>query len=324
MQIGDSKLPSVVYLVVACGDRIEVWPTCPLAFPIWGRVSKNHVLLVGKSRIQFYLKDEPKLAVEDEDSLDISLEDGFGAGIDLPVDPTQTDPIRPGRQMILPTTAQLILDWGSGPKPKSLNRNVSIIGEDHPSLVRLHRADLYRCDHGVVCYGDDVWLIELHPERLAKDESVIRQVLPGEPSALVGGIHLWIQGAEPIDLDTLVRSPCPESEGYSGHAELFAGASSWEPGEGDTRGERRGRRGGKKSNRVDRDVAMMGAASDDEVEHLTMKLTDQMLETNARKAFKRRLIQIAAVSGLAAFAVVVVTAIILAGVIPIIQSIYQS
>lgn len=342
VQLGDSKLPSVVYLVVACGDRIEVWPTCPLAFPIWGRVSKSHVLLVGKSRIQFYFKEDPKLAVEDEDSLDVSQDDSFGAGIDLssdhePLDQVPLDQARSGRQVILPTTAQLILDWGGGPKAKSLNRNVSIIGEDHPSLIRLHRAALHRCDHGVVCYGDDVWLIELHPERLAENESVIRRVMPGESSVLLGGIHLWVEGADPIDLDSLVRSPVPQIEdariegagiqGASAHDESFADALTWAPGtggEGSVPGSRASGRSAKKSNRAEGEVAKIGTASDDEVEQLTMKLTDRMLETNTRKAFRRRLLRIAAIAAIAVFAVIVVAAIVFMGVMPIFRSIYQS
>ena len=328
VQIGDSKLPSVVYLAVAFGDRIEVWPTCPLAFPIWGRVSKHQILLAGKSRIQFFMKDDPKLMpegeLEDEDSLDISKDDAFGAGIELP--DYQPPPVHfgAGKTAIAPPTAQLILDWGSGPRPKALSRNVSIIGEDHPSLIRLHRAVLRQCDHGVVCYGDDVWLIDLHPERLAEDESVIRRVMPGDPSVWVGGIQLWVKGAEAIDLENLVRSVASQPAGHMDHPEITvdAPASSRDVGIAIETEAEIDERGANVACGTDREVVRNGSASNDEVERLTMRLTDRMLETNARKAYRRRLIKITAIYVLAVLAVIVIVTILFMGVMPILRSIY--
>ncbi|MCA9139474.1 MAG: hypothetical protein KDB00_22025 [Planctomycetales bacterium] len=384
VQIGDSKLPSVVYLVVACGDRIEVWPTCPLAFPIWGRVNKNHILLVGKCRIQFYFKEDQEsdfsfVAELDDDSADIS-QDNFEQDTSAASKNAGSHANVAVSSEAMPT-AKLILDWGRGPRYKSLNRNVSIIGEDHPSLIRLHHADLYRCDHGVVCFGDDVWLIELHPDRAAANDPLIRQIRPGDPSALVGGIHLWVEGAEPVALESLTRSPEPvgrkpiegpleevrepleESvanavqstmsqddatatgpenavgpakaivqESYSAttpvspttaspevtervnsvpdvpqRAMVTAGTGVIEP-ESDSDIRRR--------------VSTVERTSHDEAESITMELTDRLLETNARKSFRRRALKISGISALAIIAIGVVIGILAYGVMPIIRSIY--
>ncbi|MCS7466782.1 hypothetical protein NZK35_09020 [Stieleria sp. ICT_E10.1] len=328
VQIGDSKLPGVVYLVVACGDRIEVWPTCPLAFPIWGRVSKNHVLMVGKSRIQFYFKDDGDETefthhiADDDDSADITQD---VAGSTRPAENRRSagkDGSAEVSADVLPT-ATLILDWGSGPRHKSLNRNVSILGEDHPSLIRLHHADLERCDHGVVCFGDDVWLIELHPDRLGKSDSLIRQIRPGDKSVLVGGIHLWVEGSEPLDVKKLVKSrkkvgrersvpqPAPSRGEVSTAVVPAAPTTSSEavrPSSAATIASRR--------------VAVVESTSHDEAESITMELTDRLLETNARKSFRRRLLKISAISGLVTLAVAVVLAILIWGVLPMVRAIY--
>lgn len=328
VQIGDSKLPGVVYLVVACGDRIEVWPTCPLAFPIWGRVSKNHVLMVGKSRIQFYFKDEGKEtefshdAVQDDDSADItqdvagSIQSGQGgrsAGKDGSAEVSAD---------ALPN-ATLILDWGAGPRHKSLNRNVSILGEDHPSLIRLHHAELERCDHGVVCFGDDVWLIDLHPDRVGAGKSIIRQIHPGDRSVLVGGIHLWVEGSEPLDVTKLVKSRDKTGRGQGlAHSAPRRGDV---PSEGVSAAPPVSPASTHRQPTVDsasRRVAVVESTSHDEAESITMELTDRLLETNARKSFRRRLLKIAAISGLVTLAVAIVLAVLIWGVLPMVRAIY--
>ncbi|WP_182870579.1 hypothetical protein [Stieleria mannarensis] len=326
VQIGDSKLPPVVYLVVACGDRIEVWPTCPLAFPIWGRVSKNHVLMVGKARIQFYFKDDhdeigfSQESDLDDDSADVTQEPGdhrrfVGGGGIFGAETGDGD----ASSDALPA-ASLILDWGRGPRRKSLSRNVSIMGEDHPSLIRLHNADLERCDHGIVCFDQDVWLIELHPERLGSNGSLIRRIRPGDRSVVIGGIHLWVEGAEPLDTERLVKSAGPDgkdattasptahgggglsanSVGNPGTAEASAAASSSDA----------------------RRIAVVESTSHDEAESITMELTARLLETNARKSFRRRLMKIAGISGLVVLAVVGVSAILIWGMLPMVRAIY--
>lgn len=368
VQIGDSKLPSVVYLVVACGDRIEVWPTCPLAFPIWGRVSKNHVLLVGKCRIQFYFKEDQDAdfsfaAGLEDDSADISQDNFEHQSPDARADNAGGSAASVSPEAI--PTAKLILDWGRGPRHKSLNRNVSIIGEDHPSLIRLHHAELYRCDHGVICFGDDVWLIELHPERLAAGGPLIRKVNPGDPSALVGGIHLWVEGAEPIDLTALTKAPIPLGQmlvdeertatrslverRVSDAGQASASASSGmtaitlpderleeshtmartdsadKPPALDNFGLKTVTTGvvAPESNvAAQRPVSAVRSTSHDQAEDITMELTDRLLETNARKSFRRRGIRLAAIIGLAILALVVVIGILVYGVMPIIRSIY--
>ena len=73
-------------------------------------------------------------------------------------------------------------------------------------------------------------MIELHPQRLGETESMIRRVRPGDPSVLVGGIHLWVEGSEPIDVESLRKSELPagrirvEADAVSPVAQATAGA----------------------------------------------------------------------------------------------------
>lgn len=46
-----------------------------------------------------------------------------------------------------------------------------IIGDDHPSTIRLHQQNLQQCDHAVVSVGGSAWLVNLHPS-LKTDQEV--------------------------------------------------------------------------------------------------------------------------------------------------------
>ncbi|MCO8122484.1 hypothetical protein NHH03_12115 [Stieleria sp. TO1_6] len=299
IQIEDSRLPSVVYLVVIHYDRIEAWPTCPLAFPIWGRISKNHVLLVGKTRLQFFLKDDSP------DTDVVEFESDLIEPVDAPLDVEQQLGTSPVPEIADPD-ADLVLDWGSGPKQKSLNRNISILGEDHPSLIRLHRAHLHRCDHGVVCFGEDVWLIDLHPEHLSEETPIIRHVRPGDPSVVLGGVHLWITGSEESDIDHLVKSARP--------------IKSFEPlattiSDDDIETAR--------TNTSEQNVAVVQAGSDDKVESLELALTERFLKKNAKQSFRRRALKFSAMTILSLAALSGIAVILTKGVLPMVRTIYQ-
>jgi hypothetical protein len=314
VQIGDSRLPAVVYLVVACGDRIEVWPTCPLAFPIWGRVKKNHVLLVGNSRIRFHFKEDDDQPAAGASFLrpDDEPEPVFGAGILPRSNPEQDDDSVASAPHFSTPMARLILDWGSGPRHKSLNRNVMIIGEDHPSLIRLHGSELDRCSHGVVCIGHDVWLIDLHPERLAAGEEIIQHLIPGNPSILLGDVHVWVEGAEPVDPATLAKSEQPVDRGRS--VAIVTSEREFGPPLARSLSDH-----GTKMHRV----PSVGETDEEEVENWTMDLTDRLLEKNARKSLRRRIFKVVALTLLSLMAMLVVAVVLVRGVLPIIRSIYQ-
>ncbi|WP_147868972.1 hypothetical protein [Stieleria maiorica] len=321
IQIGDSKLPPVVYFVVACGDRIEVWPTCPLAYPIWGRVSKNHVLMVGRSRIQFFFKDERDIdlgqeADLDDDSADVTQDSVLSLALQGGSVSEGQDAANPVEQSL--PSATLILDWGRGPRYKSLNRNVSIIGEDHPSLIRLHNADLERCDQGIVCFGESVWLVELHPSRLSPNQPTIRRVCPGDESVLVGGIHLWVEGTNSLDLDKLKKSATS-----AGDSPATASVGATSP-RGDAMNGGLIRRHDHAADvpRPQRRLTVGESQSEDDPECLTVTLTDRVLEAGVRKSLRRRVLKTAAIATLLILAVLLVVAILFMGMLPTIRAIY--
>lgn len=305
--IEGSKLPEVVYLIVACGDRIEAWPTCPIAFPIWGRIHKAHVLLVGKSRIQFCLECEFKVASQGPNDSPIKM------GL-------ETDP---SRDSVPPPTAGLILDWGSGPKRKTLNRNVSILGEDHPSLIRLHRANLERCDHGIICFGEDLWLVNLHPSRVRDGEPLLRHVPPTERSLCIGGVHLWSESSPPVNLERLTRSP--QQRNVLGIRPSFMSDLDEEPsfdGERPSMEDAAETEEGQKNSQIGALRTVHQGHDSEEMEKLTQQLSDRVLETSVRKSVRQRVLHGSMIGTLAVIALMIVLLILLWGVVPIIQTIY--
>ncbi|WP_160167294.1 hypothetical protein [Rhodopirellula sp. SWK7] len=48
---------------------------------------------------------------------------------------------------------------------RKILRSVTILGEDHPSILRARGRGMRRCDHAIVCQFDRVWLVDLNPSR---------------------------------------------------------------------------------------------------------------------------------------------------------------
>ncbi|MEL6108268.1 MAG: hypothetical protein AAFU85_19755 [Planctomycetota bacterium] len=248
--IADRHSAAVAYIAVAYDRHIEVWPTCPLAFSLWGKIKRPETeLLIGRSRVSL----------------------GWSAG--------------PGAaEMDWKPAADLIVDWGDGEKRRKINRPVSILGEDHPSVIRLHGTSLKRCDQAVICFGQTIWMVDLCAERWEAGEPQVRRLADSDPSVFLGGLHLWCASKSSPDGTKRVKSV------------------------------------GDRASRTQLSVRMDN--TDPEVDQLTTRWTDQMLETTARRGEKIKLVKQVGFSLVGVAALVIVALIVIKGIAPILQSIY--
>ncbi|MEO1526304.1 MAG: hypothetical protein AAFX06_12765 [Planctomycetota bacterium] len=246
--INDRHSAAVAYIAVAYDRYIEVWPTCPLAFSMWGRIKRPETeLLIGKSRVSLGWSGPPG-------------------------SPEQRD---------WKPNADLLIDWGRGERRRQITRPVSILGEDHPSVIRLHGTDLDRCDQAVICFGETIWMIDLCASRWGKDGPVCREMAATDTSVYLSGLHLWC--ATKSDSET----------------KRIKSTSATSP-------------------RLD--VVMEN--TDPEVDEITTRWTDSLLETTARRGERAKQFRRIGYVCILAIALVLVAIIIIQGFAPILRSIY--
>ncbi len=207
--IAENRLPPVVYLAVLRGERIELWPLCAIAFPVWGPIKGKPQVMVGKSKLRFIREGEPQWPAPGQNRPGDAINEVEALRLEVPG-----------------PNASLAMDWGGGTQLKPINRPVSILGEGHPSLIRLHGVGLRTCELGVVCVGAKIWVIQLNPSVLRPDEAVVRQLSQGGESTLIGDLHLWANESGEKTLRTfgqpLMRSPFPVAASRSAEAALAA------------------------------------------------------------------------------------------------------
>ena len=162
-RVGGSRGPDIAYLVCAFRESVEVWPLAPIAFPRWGIIQPHQELLVGSHRITV---EHPCVRLNS---------------------PMKTE---------LPSLAvSTTLFWDARPHPKIFRRQVTILGEAHPSVIRLHGRGLHSCDHAAIVQDGQLWLVDLVPERWGTSETAPVQRL-GAPGASgqVGNIMMRMVG----------------------------------------------------------------------------------------------------------------------------------
>lgn len=152
-RVDELRIPPVAYIACCFEDSVEIWPTSPIAYPRWGVVEPEHPIIVGKQRIHVVHESHRTW-------------DGVATKGRVPDD----------RVFNVVGTADTVdrkitFDWDGTPRSKTLGRRVMILGDDHPSTIRLHELGLHRCDHAVVSFGGSVWLINLQPAPTISNES---------------------------------------------------------------------------------------------------------------------------------------------------------
>ena len=289
IQIEYNRLPPVVYFAVACGPKIEVWPLCEIAFPIWGRLKPDTRIMIGRTRLR--LKGDrlaslpPSVnspAPDDQDSYNELMEDLESA------------------------QASLVMEWETGERVRKLNRRISVLGEGHPSLMRMHGLGLRTCELGVICVGMRIWVIQLNPDAIAENEPLVRELIPGGESIWVGDVHLWAnqkgsyaesrfgilppatnETAQPVQFEEDIQD---ETKGADLSAERF--------GEGLSNRDR-----------TDADAA-------------AIQFTDRILERTERRALRANLLKWTLAGMVTISSLVLIGMIIVRGVLPIVQAVY--
>ena len=160
IQIGSAHTASVVYFACCFEDSIEVWPTAAIAFPRWGIVQPEHELLVGRHRLALH---HPS------------------------VDAAHPPPL------YNPRALPVRLSWGGREHRKVFRRPVTILGESHPSILRLHGQGLYLSDTAAVAQDGDLWLVDLVPDRWASAATPVRHLATTDQTHRIGRVTIRLE-----------------------------------------------------------------------------------------------------------------------------------
>ncbi len=138
---GSSSIPPVAYFVCCLPDSVEVWPTAAIAFPRWGAIRPDVELLVGQSRITVH---HPNVDLNNTAQLPF-LSDSI-------IDTSMT--------------------WPGKSITKSFRRPVTIVGDTHPSVLRLHGRGMHKCHFAAVTSGETLWMVNISPTNLTHEQRV--------------------------------------------------------------------------------------------------------------------------------------------------------
>ncbi|WP_145387125.1 hypothetical protein [Stieleria neptunia] len=293
----------MVYFAVACGSRVEVWPLCGIAFPIWGRIKSDTQLLVGKHRLSLMSDADPNWT-----SPTVLAERTAAENEAIGQSSTEAEP----------ADAALVMDWGTGEQTRRLNRQVTILGEGHPSSMRMHGLGLRVCELGIVCVGRRVWAVQLNPDSLPDRDPMARELVPGGESIWVGNVHLW---ANQIGSRADRRFGDPLAEEPPGDAAATGAETATDNTESPDANRpimvvdqphRRPLPNPTRSSRQDNDTDRV--ASD---------FTDRLLQKNEKRTNRQNLIKWSVTGGLLLAAISVAGYVLIRGVLPIFQAIYS-
>jgi len=129
LRIDEPHVPAVAYLVCSFAHSVEIWPTAAIAFPRWGIVQPKHEIVIGQSRLQI---SHPALH---------SRTRGASRPIEVPLE----------------------VHWKDKARSLRLQRAVTIMGRDQPSMLRLQGQSLELCDQAIIAQENKLWLIDLVP-----------------------------------------------------------------------------------------------------------------------------------------------------------------
>ncbi len=183
--IPGKRVPEVVYLACCFSDSIEVWPVCPIAFPRWGIVEPQHELLAGRKRIG--------LIHQSHHSWEKIATRGSHPDPSAIITATRKEASEMLANESPPSlTAQITIDWDGKVRPRRLFRRVTIVGDDHPSTLRLHAQGMQQCDHAIVADGESVWLINLNPPPGAVVEDLVVRLRQAAEPTMIGQVKVGL------------------------------------------------------------------------------------------------------------------------------------
>ncbi len=166
LRIRSTHVPDVAYIVCCLRDRIEAWPVAAIAFPRWGTIPPDLPLIVGPCSLTFH--------------------------------PTvEAASVRQHVSAVADSEIETRLSWPGRDFARSFRRPVTIIGDDHPSVLRLHGRGLSTCQFAAVVQDEGFWLVDLSARRMQRSERVRRFREPGETMSL-GDATLEYVASKPL------------------------------------------------------------------------------------------------------------------------------
>ncbi|WP_068141016.1 eL24 family ribosomal protein [Roseimaritima ulvae] len=153
IQVTGTGMPGIAYFVCCLRNHIEVWPTATIAFPRWGPIRSDSDLLVGQSHIQLCHPSR---------SLDPSWHPSLLADDEV----------------------HTTLTRKKGQIGKRFRRSVTLIGDGHPSVVRVNGWGLEPCHYAAVVQDQTLWVVDLTVQDIPLEDRVQRLINPGDRARL--------------------------------------------------------------------------------------------------------------------------------------------
>ncbi|TWU55697.1 hypothetical protein Poly59_19970 [Rubripirellula reticaptiva] len=173
IQIPGSRVPEVAYLACCFASHIEVWPLCALAFSRWGVIRPEIEVLIGRHRIRcLHHSDRHSNNISPGPQQSTVLpnhEEGEGAAVKV----------------------ELTVAWGENQIQRKLSRPVTILGDDHPSTLRLQGVGMRCCDHAIVSTESRVWMISLNPDVHTPSNTACCEIGLGDSVYQIGSLRIW-------------------------------------------------------------------------------------------------------------------------------------
>lgn len=129
VHIDNPRIPAFAYLLCAYSGIVESWPLAPIAMARSGRFRPGDQLVVGSCKI----------------SVEIDAEQS-----------EQPDSSDPG-----PDYPRLEVSVPGGQSTTKLKQAITIVGDDHPSLMRIHDAGLRQCHGALISIAGGLWFLDL-------------------------------------------------------------------------------------------------------------------------------------------------------------------
>ncbi|MDM4018866.1 hypothetical protein [Roseiconus lacunae] len=292
------RLPEVVYFIVIIGDRVQAWPLCGVAYPIWGNLKPGRQLLIGKIRVN--ISAQPNDAPWDH-----ATPPPPGEAVNDVSELPSPEPETP--------RGILLLDWGEEIQTRKLTRSVTILGDAHPSLMRLHGVGLRDCELAIVSAGERIWAIQLNPGSISDNTPLIRELVPGGESLWVGDLHIWAgeKGRRSTRRFGGIPTP-PAPPAIETAPPRISGAYPQIPPSHPPAGGTAGYQPPEEHHQPTPSL-----------DHLAGTYTDRLISITSKRASRDQMVRWAISGGLLVFALVVFAFITVRGVLPIVQAVYS-
>lgn len=154
IQVRQSRFPRLAYFLCRTACGLEAWPLTALAKAHWGRLPEGNDLTIGSVRLSIQL-DRSRGGV-------ISYFPQASA-VDLPLQ------VR-------------CRDWQ---QTSHLHHTVTIIGQDHPSVIRLADSGLQQCAGALVVDREELWYVSFR-DLQSPPQKRVREVTFDQPLRLGG------------------------------------------------------------------------------------------------------------------------------------------